>query len=537
MKLFLELVRCSWLRGLLSVLLGAIGGLASLRLISIIHTALSQPTSESMRLAGSFALLCIVVMVSQAGSKYFFVRLSQWAAAQLRLELCERILNAPLLGLESIGQHRLLNALIGDVNAITQALAGLPNVCGKAMVLIAGIGYLASFSVPLAACTVIVASLGVAIYLLGNRLANRYLREAREDQDELLHQLRAMIRGIKELKGNHRRQIDFVQRVLIPSETRMRDKTIIGQSIQGVAQSWGRLVLFAGIGLLIFVWPHLQHIDLATLTGYTLTILYLVFPLDGIVGWLPAMNRANISLQKIETLGLLIDDLERPPREQPAESFQEVELRGVTFRYETLDGDGFSLGPIDMNVYPEEVLFIAGGNGSGKTTFAKLLTGLYVPATGEILLNGVAVDDYRRAGYRQLFSTVFVEGNLFDRLLGIDADHADIARWLDLLGIQSKVDLETGRLVTEELSRGQHKRMALLVACLDDRPIFVFDEWAAEQDPGFKDIFYRKILPELKLRGRTVVAITHDDRYFFAADRLLTLDDGRIEPAEERKVA
>jgi putative ATP-binding cassette transporter len=537
MRLFLKLIRYSWLHGLLSVVLGAVGGLASLWLIAIIHAALSQESSDSSHLAATFALLCVLVMISQVGSRCFFVRLSQSAAARLRFELCERILNAPLLGLETVGHHRLLNTLIGDVNTITQALAGLPNVCAKAMVLIAGIGYLASFSIPLAACTVFVAALGVLSYLGGNRIANRYLREAREDQDEVLHQLRAMIRGIKELKANVRRQADFVEQVLVPAETSMRGKMVTGQSIQGVAQSWGRLTMFIGIGLLIFVWPRLQEIDAATLTGYTLTILYLVFPLDGIVGWLPAMNRATISLAKIESLGLLIDKQEPQPSARLQKAFGTIELRSLSFSYESPGGEGFSLGPLNMQVRAREVLFVAGGNGSGKTTFAKLLTGLYIPDGGAVLLDGQPVSGERRADYRQLFSTVFVEGNLFDRLLGIDCGQREIIKWIELLGIREKVDLHSGRLLTDELSRGQHKRLALLVACLDDRPVFVFDEWAAEQDPGFKDIFYRKILPELKVRGRTVVAITHDDRYFFAADRVLELANGRIESASGTKVA
>ncbi len=537
MKLFVKLIRYSWFRGLMSVLLGAVGGLASLRLIAIIHAALGCPPTESAGLAGEFALMCVVVLVSQIGSKCFFIRLAQSASAQLRLELSERILDAPLLGLETVGQHRLLNALIGDVNAITQALAGLPHVFASAMVLLAGIGYLATFSLPLAVCTVLVASLGVGSYLAVERFANRHLREAREGQDEVLDQLRAMIGGIKELKANHQRQTEFLQRVLIPAETAMRNKAVTGQSIQGVALSWGRLAVFVGIGLLIFVWPRLQQVDAATLTGYTLTILYLVFPLDAIVAWLPSMNRATVSLEKIELLGLTIDRREPHPRATFPAAFTTIELRDVAFHYEAPDGRGFSLGPLNMQVRCQEVLFVAGGNGSGKTTFAKLLTGLYVPASGTMLLDGQPIDDARRADYRQRFATVFVEGNLFDRLLGISADEADIARWIDLLGIHQKVDLPSRRLLTGELSRGQHKRLALLVACLDDRPVFVFDEWAAEQDPGFKDVFYRQILPELKLRGRTVVAITHDDRYFFAADRILTLVDGQIASDPGRKAA
>jgi putative ATP-binding cassette transporter len=288
------------------------------------------------------------------------------------------------------------------------------------------------------------------------------------------------------------------------------------------------LFLFIGIGLLIFVSPQYWPNSSAVLTGFTLTILYLTYPLDGILGWLPAMNEASIAIRKINKLGLGTDEHVSSEHSPITPPFQSLELRGVTYEYESPDGRNFTLGPINLTISAGEELFIAGGNGSGKTTLVKLLTGLYLPQGGQVLLNGEVVADRTRANFRQLFSTVFVEGHIFDRLLGKDLDREQLAYWAKLLGIEAKVDFETGRLRTEELSRGQHKRLALLVACMDDRPILVFDEWAAEQDPGFKEVFYRTILPEFLSRGKTAVAITHDDRYFSAADRVLTLLDGRL---------
>jgi putative ATP-binding cassette transporter len=273
--------------------------------------------------------------------------------------------------------------------------------------------------------------------------------------------------------------------------------------------------------------------------GYTLTILYLTNPLDSILGWLPAFNQAAIALNKIQALGLMADRSEGPVTSTAVKSFKSISLHEVTYSYQPANKEdcGFSLGPINLTVRPGEVLFIVGGNGSGKTTLAKLLTGLYSPHTGEIQLDKQVVDAAATGNYRQLFSTVFVEGHLFDRLLGIDLDPKLLKFWAGMLGIEDKVDFATGHLQVDRLSRGQHKRLAMLVACLDQRPVFVFDEWAAEQDPIFKDVFYRQIVPELILTGRAVVAITHDDRYFFAADRIVKLVDGRMETVRKQGLA
>lgn len=533
MKLLLILVRSSWVAGLASAILGAFSGVASLTLITLIHRALTQ-SAESPGQPGvlpiAFAAACGFVLVTQVTSKCLLVRLSQATAARLRYELCSKIIAAPLRTLESVGQHRLLATLIDDVGAITSALASFPGVCANAMVLVCGLIYLATLSLPLAGGTILMACIGVAMFLGGLRIANRSLRQAREDQDDVVKHLRAMIVGIKELKGNTTRCLDFVYDVLLPADTRMRDSLIRGYSIQGFSHSWGRLFLFIGIGLLLFVWPRMATVSTATLTGYTLTILYLTYPLDGILGWLPAFHSASIAVAKIETLGLMIDEPERQASSELPSRFQQITLHRVGYQYQSHGQVNFGLGPVDVSIAAGEVVFIAGGNGSGKTTLAKILTGLYLPQEGEVVWDDRAVSDRNRTDYRQLFSTVFVEGHLFDRLLGVEIEPGKLSYWLDLLEIRDKVDTVTGRLHQDKLSRGQHKRLALLVAALDDRPIFVFDEWAAEQDPGFKQVFYLQVVPELKRAGKTVVAITHDDRYFHLADRVIKLVDGQLAP-------
>jgi putative ATP-binding cassette transporter len=200
-----------------------------------------------------------------------------------------------------------------------------------------------------------------------------------------------------------------------------------------------------------------------------------------------------------------------------------------SYRKETED-ETFTLGPIDLALHPGECVFLIGGNGSGKTTLAKLLTGLYFPDAGEIRLDGRPVGEAERESYRQLFSTVFSDFHLFERLHGIEASRTDgpARQYLERFHLERKVRIEGGAFSTLDLSQGQRKRLALLAAYLEDRPIYLFDEWAADQDPAFKEIFYRQLLPELKARGKAAIVISHDDRYFGVADRVVKLEDGRL---------
>lgn len=250
---------------------------------------------------------------------------------------------------------------------------------------------------------------------------------------------------------------------------------------------------------------------------------------------LPTVTRALVALKKVESLGLSLPANSNETTSVaafPSEKFwQCLELVNVTHSYyQEREETNFILGPINLKFNPGELVFIVGGNGSGKSTLAKLISGLYIPETGEIYLDGKFIDNYNREWYRQQFSVVFSDFYLFERLLGLDSNDLDAQtqNYLAQLQLDHKVKVNNGVLSTTNLSQGQRKRLALLTTYLEDRPIYMFDEWASDQDPVFKDIFYTQLLPELKSRGKTVLVISHDDRYFHIADRIIKLEYGKV---------
>src|SRR5687767_1200372 len=534
MKLVAFLLRSSLATVSLAVISGIIAGVSNTGLLIVINSVLSKSNVIVETLIWSFVLLCIAMLVSRADSWIFLVQLAHRVTYKLRLELSARILSAPLPQLERLGAPRLLATLTDDVSVIAGALATTPMLVVHVVVIITCLGYLGWLSWPALLGVFAFLGIGVLCYQIPLRRALSYLGASRHELDNLLKHFRALIEGNKELKLNRSRREAFFHDQLEDAALSFRSKASAGDAIYAFTASFGHLLIFILIGLLIFALPALQPTETSTTIGYSLVILYLMPPLEVIMNALPTLGRANIALQKIEAMGfsLAAESVERSTTGNASvNSYQSLKLQGVTHSYQSEDGDGFELGPVDLSFRPAELVFLVGGNGSGKTTLAKLLTGLYAPDKGTVHLNGEKITNETRDEYRQLFSAIFSDFYLFESLLGLSAGALDeeALQYLRRLQLDRKVQVIDGMLSTTELSHGQRKRLALLTAYLEDRPFYVFDEWAADQDPLFKEIFYLRLLPELKARGKTVVVISHDDRYFHVADRILKLNYGKVE--------
>jgi cyclic peptide transporter len=445
------------------------------------------------------------------------------------------VLTVPLRQLEELGAPRILMALTDDVNSITNALLAIPTVTVNVAILLGGAAYLGwlSWQVLLAVCVTIV--LGGISYRMIMTSAFRHLNLAREQGDTLYEHFRALTEGIKELKLHRNRRRAFLTQDVQKTTEAYQQHTVAAEMRFILSQNWTHFLYFALIGLILFLLPKLVPMDRPTLTGYVITTLYLMGPLSGALSSLSLFGRANVALQKIDEIGIALTENSRETCPLDAvevpRRFEQIELVGVshTYRHEK-DDSHFVLGPINLRLNAGELVFLVGGNGSGKSTLAKIIAGLYSPEGGEIRLDGTTITDRNRDEYRQLFSAVFVDFYLFHTLLGLGSEELDAqaSEYLEQLHLSHKIKVNKGVLSTTSVSQGQRKRLALLTAYLEDRPFYLFDEWAADQDPHFKNVFYTQLLPELKQRGKTVLVISHDDKYFHVADRVIKLDYGKL---------
>jgi len=553
MHLIRFLWRYSWRRkGLaspwvivLALAAGLVSGGCSAGLISLISRTVSEVDRPTAAAAVTFVVLGLVALITAALSRILLVRFSQTVVFGLQTRLCRQILATELKSLEEIGLPRLLVVLTEDIQAIATAAGVVPIIAiniASAIGCMVYISWLSWQVLSLVLLLTLVASVSCRWFLVRGR---RSLSVARSHQDRLFQHFRSLVDGVKELKLKYYGQQDFLSHDLERSALDVKRANTLGLSLFAILDSWGKFIYFFAMGLILFLLPYWLPIPPETRFAYVLTFTYLLGPMESLVNKLPFLSKASIALQKVEALGLSLGQhsaVIAPPAALNSETLSptvKLQLSGVTHQYrgDFVSEDGekqsdytFTLGPVDLSATAGELIFIVGGNGSGKSTLAKLLCGLYRPQSGQIWLNGEAIETHNQQWYRQHFSAVFSDFYLFERVLGGETAVSDAIAldYLKTLQLDHKVTIQNGTFSTTALSQGQRKRLALLSAALEDRAVYLFDEWAADQDPTFKRIFYTQILANLKAQGKIIFVISHDDRYFHLADRLIKLDYGRI---------
>ena len=474
-----------------------------------------------------------MLLSARGVSTYLSFELSNRAILDLRTRLSVVILKAPLAELETLKASALLAAFTEEVNVIVSALPGIPALALNIAIVAGCFAFMLwlSFKAGVVALAMLAVA-GFVYYRLTHRAGRRYT-DAQKSFGVMFGYFRALTEGIKELKLHQARRQSYLRDVFLPAARAYRELMLKAGVLHQAAHVLIYVFILAGLGAILFGFRAGESREVAI--GYALLLLFMGPPIETILLWAPSFSRAIVSLDQIRALettlanaGSDADDVALP---ELRGGWRSLEMRGVTFAYtDERRNRQFTLGPLNLVLTPGEIVFITGGNGSGKSTLVKLLTGLYHPAAGQIVFDGTPIAGSNREWYRQHFSAIFSEVFLFDRLFGVDRASLDIRvkPLLSRLRLDGVVSLEDGIFSTTALSTGQRKRVALLVAYLEDRPIQVFDEWAAEQDAEFKRTFYLELLPELKAAGKTVVAVTHDEAYHAVADRVIRLDEGRV---------
>lgn len=529
----LRLLRPFWRVSAVATALGGVSGLATAALLAAINRGLHAEDEFGWSSTAGLIGLGLLSVLGQAVAGTSNSLVGQKVIAALRKDISARILQAPIAAIEQHRTHRLLATLNNDVEMVSGFTFNVSGYAVAFTVTLGCVAYLILLSPALFALAGIALAGGVALTHRARRVWMQDYATVREAQDELQRQYRAITEGAKELRGHRPRRLRVFFRHLAGAVDGIAERKSHAMRLFWTSNAAASGLFFLAIAALLLLRPRLG-LDPAAVSGFVIVLLYVKGPLDQLIGALPAFGQAQVAFRRVAELSAAFQTTEpallREAGGEPPDFRDGIALRGVRYAYPAVaGGESFVVGPIDLEIETGELVFVVGDNGSGKTTLIKLLLGLYVPQAGEIRLDGRPVTDVTRDDYRQLFTTVFADYYLFDDLIAAeDSLPPEAERYLARLEIAHKLRLMDGRFSTTDLSTGQRKRLALIQAWLEGRPVLVFDEWAADQDPSFRRVFYTELLPELQQAGRTLIVISHDDRYFHVADRLLRMEAGLI---------
>ena len=535
MKIWHIIARYAGWRLALAVAGGIAAGAALAALMRLIHRAITLPPAETPAAVLQFLGLLGVYFIGNLGSQHVMSDAAERLQWQVRLKLLRQVLDTPLRKLEQHGLPRLFNILSDDVRTLSNYLCGLPDVVINATIALGCFAYMAWLSPAVFLFNFLFVVLAAACYVVPERLAQRIGHRASSAHDLHIGHLHFGLQAIRSLIQSRARRSSFVQQHFTDSGTAVLQLNRQSRLIHLLAERFAEVMVLGNVGCLLFALPRLIELPVNTASGVLLAAIFVRQPLKDSLAVFSQTQRARIALERMEQVGLDPFAAEAPPRPEPPEApaaFHEIAFHSVSFVYESdHDQPGFRSGPFSLRINPGEVIFLVGGNGAGKTTLAKLLSGLYPPDGGTITVDGApVVTDTDRVAQRALFTAVFTDDPLFSHVLGVSIKETTSrsSALLAALRLTDKVSLSGAAFSSTDLSQGQRRRLVLLNALLEDRPILLLDEWAADQDPEFRAYFYETLIPSLRARGRTLVLISHDDRYFHLADRVVRIDGGQI---------
>ena len=515
----------------------SIAGIVNSLLVAIIINASKTAGSNN----GNFQLLLFFLITFIAlfySRKYFLVEtgnITERLMNSIRLRLVDKIRSTSLPFIENTGKYELYTAITHSTFALTTSSTALISALSAAIMLVFAAGFIAILSFTAFKISLAFIGVGVVYFLWISKKVEKKLAESTRKENEFQGLLDHVFGGFKELKMSRKRSNDLFENFITNISKEARDLKIETNNHLAVMNIFGVSFSYGLIAVIVFLLPIFSSAETKNIPQISSAVLFILGPVSEVVAAVTHYLKCNEAIDNIKKVEKLLDAAKMENTNVSANSgvnlsnFKSLDASGISYTYtnKLVEKKGFSIGPLNFRLNSREIIFIVGGNGSGKSTLLKLLTGLYIPNAGEIRYNNKLVNEAQLQKYRHLFSTIFTDFHLFDRMYGMrKKNKGKLEKWLTELRIDDKTGYEEDRFTNTNLSTGQRKRLALAVSIVERKPILVFDEVAADQDPEFRNHFYTTLLPHLRDLGHSIIAVTHDEHYFHTADKILKMHDG-----------
>jgi len=527
-----ELAKVSKGKLILYTILSIVAGLTGLFFISLVNKVIAEliaGNSLDIIYLIDFGIILAVFIISKRVMAGGIINLSQELHWNVRKDVADDVLKAPYSVVKE-KQDKIYSTLTADVANIVHGSLALIQLASSFILILACFLYMGVLSYKLFAICLLINAFGVVAYLLGAKKNSTRLNKSRDLERNYMDNFDAILSGIKEIKVNP----------IIGDKIYTKLNSVVDEAKENDIKAFTgylnaeiitQILYYALVFFVLFYAGSFFDVQLETTISFVFVLLFLMGPVSAIAAMVPVLKRTTISVNRLVELKSDLRDVvakEDDLVEKIDESldFEKLEFKECSFSY---GENKFSIGPLNFEINKGDVVFIYGGNGSGKTTLLNLILNINRPKTGEIILNNKILDKEKPLKYNVLFSPVFSDFYLFDELYGVETIDIDKANeYIELFELTDKVKIEDNKFSTLDLSTGQRKRLALINALIENKPLIILDEWAADQDPVFRKKFYREIIPYLSSKGFTLLLITHDDKYYDTADKLFKMEYGSV---------
>ncbi|WP_292435697.1 ATP-binding cassette domain-containing protein [Methylobacter sp.] len=514
-----------------------VSGIINALTLVILNTAAKDFDKPDLdeRLFILFVLSVSLYLISKRYVTHRITELVQGGIFNYRGRILDLLRGLKLLSYEAIGKSQILSMLSEKTELISQGAHRLAEGFPAMVMLICSFIYMATISkMALAMALICIAGAMVTIYVLVQSISIS-MQQAMAKDNEYFAYMQHVLDGFNELKINREKVNDLYTNYMGEVSEEARQKNISTDISNVNLQLYAQLYFYILMASVVFLLPQLSTLTADKIMSITTIIFFIMGPIVLIIDMFPSLARANVAIDYLQRLESQLQSAQEDVFSTQEtfiapHYFDRILISQLYFSYPVEDqGRQFSVGPFDLSFARGELIFIRGGNGSGKSTFLKLLTGLYESNSGAIVVDNKTIDSELLGNYRNLFSIIFTDFHLFDRFYGQQNVNVEMVNeYLVLMGLEKKTGFKNGRFTHTNLSTGQKKRLALIIALLEDKAVYVFDEVAADQDPEFRQFFYDVILQKLKQKQKTVIVVTHDEKYFNHCDRLLVMDMGQM---------
>ncbi|QWR77294.1 cyclic peptide export ABC transporter [Candidatus Magnetomonas plexicatena] len=524
------------LRSTRVIVMSALAGSANAMVVVIINNVAQDFSQLNFRSLLMFSLCILLYVVTKKYSLYETATTVRTAMYRSNMRISDKIRRTSLMSLETIGKTHIYTTMADNTEIVYEASRKMVNGLSSLVMLFFCFIYIAVLSTTAFWFAAAMIGSAIIIYIINQKAISEGLRSAAKKEGEYFDTMNHILEGFKEIKMNVKKSEDLLRNYL-EKISRSTKEMQIGTENKVIANYiFIQIFFYLLLGSIVFVLPQTSSVTVKTIGQITAVILFIIGPLGNVVEAIPLILKANMSLERFDNLEKLLENADDMKHTAPdailksKETFDAITLKRLTFTYpESEAKQSFTVGPIDLSIKRGEIVFLVGGNGSGKTTLLKMLTGLYYPQSGTIMVDDIAVNMTNYTYYRDLISVIFTESHVFDRLYGIDnVDEIKLNELINLMELAEKASYVDGKFTDIKLSTGQRKRLALIESLMEDKAVYVLDEVAADQDPHFRKYFYDTILRKMQNEGKTIIAATHDDKYFYVADRVFKMDYGKI---------